>query len=419
MTTQTLLILFLVLFVLNILASFVLEKLNISWMRKHPKTPKEFSNDISSDEYARSQQYTTDKSHFSVASLIFNTAITLIILFSGVLPFVDTATESLWFSSPNTISHSVLFIFILSFMSGLPSLPFKLYSTFILEAKYGFNKQTMKSFFIDELKGLVLSLLLGVPFLFAVFWFFNTSGSLWWIWLFTFIAGFQMIMMVIYPIVIAPLFNKFEPLQEGDLKESLNALAEKTSFHAQGIYVMDGSKRSGHSNAYFTGFGSFRRIVLYDTLIEQLSIPELTAVLAHEIGHYKKKHIYKMLVSAMIFLFVGLYVLSLAINWPTMYQTFNVSISNHMGLFLFMTLSSTALFFISPFTNLFSRKHEYEADAYAVEITKDPESMKNALKLLSQKNLSNLTPHPFYSQFYYSHPTTVERIGAIDSISLP
>ncbi len=419
MTAQTLLILFLTLFALNIIVSFFLEKLNISWMRKHPKTPKEFSNDISSDEYARSQQYTTDKSHFSVVTLLFNTIITLIILFSGILPFVDATTESLWFSAPSTLSHSVLFIFILSFMSGLPSLPFKLYSTFILEAKYGFNKQTMKSFFIDELKGLILSLLLGVPFLYAVFWFFNTSGSFWWIWLFTFIAGFQMIMMVIYPIVIAPLFNKFEPLQNGELKESLNALAEKTSFHAQGIYVMDGSKRSGHSNAYFTGFGSFRRIVLYDTLIEQLSIPELTAVLAHEIGHYKKKHIYKMLVSAMIFLFVGLYVLSLAINWPTMYQTFNVSISNHMGLFLFMTLSSTALFFISPLTNLFSRKHEYEADAYAVETTEDPESMKNALKLLSQKNLSNLTPHPLYSQFYYSHPTTVERISAIDSMSLP
>ncbi len=419
MTAQILLILFLTLFALNIIVSFFLEKLNISWMRKNPKTPKEFSTSISSEEYARSQQYTTDKSHFSVATLLFNTTITLIILFSGVLPFIDATTESLWFSTPNTLSHSVLFIFILSFLSGLPSLPFKLYSTFILEAKYGFNKQTIKSFFIDEIKGLILSLLLGVPFLYAVFWFFNTSGSLWWIWLFTFIAGFQMIMMVIYPIAIAPLFNKFEPLHDGELKESLNALAEKTSFHAQGIYVMDGSKRSGHSNAYFTGFGSFRRIVLYDTLIEQLSIPELTAVLAHEIGHYKKKHIYKMLVSAMIFLFVGLYILSLAINWPTMYQTFNVSISNHMGLFLFMTLSSTALFFISPLTNLFSRKHEYEADAYAVEITKDPESMKNALKLLSQKNLSNLTPHPMYSQFYYSHPTTVERISAIDSISLP
>ncbi|MGL1933613.1 MAG: M48 family metallopeptidase [Fibrobacterales bacterium] len=416
MTSQTLLILFISLFSLNTLITIFLEKINSNNLKKFPSAPGQFSSSISETEYLKSQEYTKDKSQFSILSTLYSAIITLIILFSGILPWVDHTVLDVFSVQAHPLSHSVLVILLLSFIASIPNIPFKLYSTFKLEAKFGFNKQTFKEFVIDEAKGLLLSLIIGVPLLFAVFWFFDATGPLWWLWLFGFIALFQIVMMVIYPIWIAPLFNSFTPLEEGELKERLADLAQKASFATQGIFVMDGSKRSGHSNAYFTGFGSFRRVVLYDTLIEQLTTDELVSVLAHEIGHYKKKHIYKMLTRALLFMGFGLYILSYAIGWEPLYTSFDVTPSYHMGLFLFMTILSPLLFFITPITNLFSRKYEYEADAYAVTITEKKSPMQQALINLSKKNLSNLTPHPLYSGFYYSHPTTLERIDAIEEL---
>ncbi|MGL1900970.1 MAG: M48 family metallopeptidase [Fibrobacterales bacterium] len=416
MTSQTLLIIFISLFALNTFITLFLEKINTNNLKKFPLAPGQFSTSITENEYLKSQKYTKNKSQFSIVSSLYSAIITLIILFSGLLPWIDQTVLKIFSVQSNPLSHSVLVLLFLSFIASIPHIPFKLYSTFKLEAKYGFNKQTIKEFVIDEAKALLLSLIIGVPFLFAVFWFFEATGPLWWLWLFSFIALFQIIMMVVYPIWIAPLFNSFTPLDEGELKDRLNDLAQKASFTTQGIFVMDGSKRSGHSNAYFTGFGSFRRVVLYDTLIEQLTTDELVSVLAHEIGHYKKNHIYKMLTRALLFMGFGLYILSHVISWEPLYTSFNVTPSHHMGLFLFMTILSPLLFFITPLTNLFSRKYEYEADAYAVAITHTKEPMQQALINLSKKNLSNLTPHPLYSGFYYSHPTTLERIDAIEEL---
>jgi STE24 endopeptidase len=299
------------------------------------------------------------------------------------------------------------------------SLPTDLYATFRLEARFGFNKTTWKLYVTDKLKGLVLGMLIGGPFLFIVLWLMDAAGSRWWIWAFLFIAGFQLLMVVIYPTLIAPLFNKFEPLPEGELRDRILALAEKVGFKTSGIYSMDGSKRSAHSNAYFTGIGKAKRIVLFDTLMEQMTIDQGLAVLAHEMGHYKMKHIRRMLVVQTGFLFIGLYVLSWVLHYKPLFVAFGLETpSNHGALVLFSLLAGPATFYLGSLVNLLSRKHEYEADRFSVRTLRNGRPMEEALVNLTVKNLSNLTPHPWYSAYHYSHPTPTERIGAIRALSI-
>ncbi len=288
-----------------------------------------------------------------------------------------------------------------------------LYSTFALEAKFGFNKITPKLYLADKLKGLILGLVIGVPFLFVILWLMQATGSFWWIWAFVFISGFQLLMIVIFPTFIAPWFNKFEPLKEGEFRERILALADQVGFKTSGIFSMDGSKRSAHSNAYFTGIGKSKRIVLFDTLLEQMSMEQGLAVLAHEMGHYKMKHIQRMLIVQTVFLLVGLYVLSLLLDFQPLYSAFGLAPSHHAALVLFSLLSGAVTFYLGPLMNLLSRKHEYEADRFAALTLRDGKPMEEALINLTVKNLSNLTPHPWYSAYHYSHPTPVERISAI------
>jgi STE24 endopeptidase len=296
-------------------------------------------------------------------------------------------------------------------------LPSDLYSTFKLEARFGFNKITWKLYLIDKLKELLLGILIGLPFLFVVLWLMQATGSYWWIWTFFFVAGFELLMVIVYPTLIAPLFNKFEPLPEGELRNQILRLAEQVGFKTNGIFSMDGSKRSAHSNAYFTGIGKAKRIVLFDTLIAQMTIDQALAVLAHEMGHYKKKHIRRMLVVQTVFLFFGLYILSLLIDYKPLFVAFGLDApSNAAALVLFSLLFGPATFFLMPLINLLSRKHEYEADRFAVQTLRNRRPMEDALINLTVKNLSNLTPHPWYSAYHYSHPTPVERITAIRTI---
>jgi STE24 endopeptidase len=272
----------------------------------------------------------------------------------------------------------------------------------------------VRLYFADKLKGLLLGIVIGVPFLFVVLWLMDTAGFYWWIWAFLFIAGFQLIMVIIYPTLIAPLFNKFEPLPEGELRNRILRLAEQIGFKTQGIYSMDGSKRSAHSNAYFTGLGKAKRIVLFDTLIEQMTIDQGLAVLAHEMGHYKMKHIRRMLVVQSALLFFGLYILSLLVNFRPLFSAFGFEQpSHHAALVLFSLLSGPFTFYLGPVMNLLSRKHEYEADRFAAATLQNGKPMEDALINLTVKNLSNLTPHPWYSAYHYSHPTPAERITAI------
>ena len=296
------------------------------------------------------------------------------------------------------------------FVAGLPT---SLYSTFALEAKFGFNKMTLGLYITDKMKAVILALVIGVPFLFVVLWLMDGMGHYWWLWAFAFTTGFELLMIVIYPTVIAPWFNKFEPLKEGELRERILALAAQVGFKTSGIYAMDGSKRSGHSNAYFTGIGKTKRIVLFDTLIEQMTVEQGLAVLAHGMGHYKMKHIRRMLIVQSILLLAGLYVLSLLLDYPPLFVAFGLNPSHHAALVLFSLLSSPATFYLGPVMNCLSRRHEYEADRFSVQTLRDGKPMEEALVNLTVKNLANLTPHPWYSAYHYSHPTPAERIDAI------
>ncbi len=417
MNTQTnpsfFLILFLSFFFIELLLNFFLDFLNQKSILAHPSLPSFFKDKMSIDVYKKTQEYTSTKLSFNKWNLLFSSFITLIVLFSGLLPWFEDLLTSFHL---NPILHGSLFLVTLLLFVSLLNIPLGVYNTFVIEGRFGFNKMTFKLYIQDTLKSALLGFLIGVPFLAVFLWFLNFTGNNWWGWAFLFMTSFQLLMLVLYPTFIAPLFNKFKPLDEGVLKEELLTLAKKTDFTTSGLFVMDGSKRSSHSNAYFTGFGKMRRIVLFDTLIEQMSLDELKSILCHEIGHYKRGHIYKMLFFSLAFQGVGLFILSLAIKWQPLYTAFgfekNPESLKHVGLFLFMTTFSTFTFFLGPLMNYRSRKHEFEADAFAIENTESPKHMETALLKLAEKNLSNLTPHPWYSAFHYSHPSIYERIKA-------
>jgi STE24 endopeptidase len=296
----------------------------------------------------------------------------------------------------------------------LPGLPLDWYAQFRLEEKFGFNTTTQKIWWSDRLKALLLALVLGYPLLVLILKLVEWTGRWWWLWAWGALLGFQLLMAVLAPVVILPLFNKFTPLPEGGLRRRLLELADRTQFRARSIQVMDGSKRSRHSNAFFTGFGRFRKIVLFDTLIQQLAEPELEAVLAHEIGHFKKKHIPKMLIASATGSLLGFYLLSVLAAQPWFYRSFGFEPGSIVpALLLFGLVSGVLTFWFSPVAHWWSRRYEYQADAFAAKVMREANSLKDALRKLNEKNLSNLTPHPCYSSFYYSHPTLLEREAAL------
>jgi STE24 endopeptidase len=417
---QLIVAVFLALFAIEFVVEFGLNELNLRYVRAHwaeKKLPDFFQRNMSAEEYEKSVQYTLAKGQFQRWAEIYGRLVTLIVL-CGLLPLMDRFSQVLggrFFS----ISHAqgLIFCFGVALVFSIASLATDLYSTFKLEARFGFNKTTWKLYLTDRLKGLLLGILIGLPFLWVVLWLMETTGSYWWIWTFLFVSGFQLLIVIVYPTLIAPLFNKFEPLPEGELRNRILRLAEQVGFKTNGIFSMDGSKRSAHSNAYFTGIGKTKRIVLFDTLIAQMTIDQGLAVLAHEIGHYKMKHIRRMLVVQTVFLLFGLYILSLLLNYRPLFGAFGLdNPSNAAALVLFSLISGPATFFLVPLIHLLSRKHEYEADRFAVETLRNRRPMEEALINLTVKNLSNLTPHPWYSAYHYSHPTPTERISAIRAI---
>jgi STE24 endopeptidase len=319
------------------------------------------------------------------------------------------------FTEAGTLTHSVLFTVFVGLYFGVVGLPFRIYSVFVIEERHGFNKTTLTTFIVDLIKGLLLSFILGLPILYLLYWFMHTAGNTWWFYAWAALTSFQILIAAVFPTFLAPIFNKFTPLADQELNDRIVELARRIRFKMTGVFTVDGSRRSGHSNAYFAGMGRFRRIVLFDTLMKQLTSDELIAVLAHEMGHNVKKHIVKsMLLSAALSL-VGFYVLSLLITWSDFYTAFNVAkASPHTALVIFSITSETFTFFLTPIMNLWSRKNEFEADRFSIETTGSKAAMKNALVKLTEENLSNLAPHPAYSFYHYSHPTTPERARAID-----
>jgi STE24 endopeptidase len=411
---------FFILFTLEFVVEFILNELNIRHVRKNiaaQAVPEFFRSRIKEDEYEQSARYTLAKARLHRWSEVYGRVVILFLLFGGLLPRLD---ELIIAMLPQSLFSShirgVLFCLGLGLIFSLASLPIDLYSTFGIESRFGFNKTTLPLYFSDKLKGLILSVLIGGPFLFVVLWLMQATGEYWWLWAFVFISLFQLLMILIFPTFIAPWFNKFEPLASGELRDRILALANQVGFKASGIFLMDGSKRSAHSNAYFTGIGKAKRIVLFDTLVEQMTVDQGVAVLAHEMGHYKMKHIRRMLILHSVILFIGLYVLSCLVNYEPLFTAFGVQPSNHAALVLFSLLSGPFTFYLAPLMNLLSRKHEYEADHFAVITIGIGKPMEEALIKLTLKNLSNLTPHPWYSAYHYSHPSPTERIGAIRRI---
>ena len=402
------------LIVARCLAQLWLDAVNRRHVLAHAAAvPPAFKEIIDSATYAKSVQYTLAKSQFNRLETVFDAVLLVLILFTGVLPaafaiFADRLGTSAW--------GMAACLWLIGVALTVPSLPFEWYAQFHLEQRFGFNTTTPRLWWIDRLKALLLGLVIGYPLLVLVLKIIGWTGRWWWLWAWAALMAFQLLMLVLAPVLIMPLFNKFTPLPEGTLCERLLALAKRTGFRAQSIQIMDGSKRSQHSNAFFTGFGRFRKIVLFDTLLKQLSEPELEAVLAHEIGHYKKKHILRFLFMYAAMALLAFYLLSVLAQQSWFYEAFGFAPSSKNivpALLLFALLSGLVSFWLSPLFNLWSRRYEYQADAFAASAMKEPRSLIGALRKLNEKNLSNLTPHPLYSGFYYSHPTLLEREGAL------
>lgn len=372
------------------------------------EVPQSYRQFIDQETYAKSVSYTLAKNRLGLVETVFDVVILGVVLFSGLLPWSWDLLGSIL--GDGTWAQAVSLFAIFTLLS-IPGIPFELYHQFRLEERFGFNKSTLRLWLTDKVKGLVIGAVIGIPLFAFLVWLVGTT-QYWWLWGFASFLIFQLMMVVIYPMFIMPLFNKFEELPEGTLRSQLMELGDRTGFRAKTILVMDGSKRSGHSNAFFTGFGKFRRIVLYDTLIEQMEERQLASVLAHEIGHYKLGHIPKMLMLSSVFLFLSF----LALGWlqqsTWFVEAFGFAGTGAIGpvVLLFGLLAGLVTFWTSPMTNALSRKHEYEADNFAKRaMDQDPQPILQALRVLSEKNLSNLTPHPVYSAFHYSHPTLLER----------
>lgn len=375
------------------------------------KLPEEFEGLYDEVKYKTSQEYLKVNTQFSIFSATVSMLITISFILAGGFNWVDRIARSFDFGS---IATGLIFAGLIMLGSQLIQIPFSIYDTFVIEDRFGFNKTTPKTFILDILKSWLLTVIIGGLVLAGVLWFFESVGESAWLYCWLALSFFQIFLMFVAPVVIMPLFNKFVPLEDGSLKKAIEDYAGSQKFKLKGIFKMDGSKRSTKSNAYFTGFGKFRRIVLFDTLIEKHTEDELVSILAHEMGHYKKKHILISIAMSLLTTGVMFYVLSLFINNQGLFAAFKMNeMSIYASLFFFGFLYAPIDMMLSIYANIISRRHEYEADKYAVLTYKKPESMISALKKLSVENLSNLTPHPFKVFFSYSHPPVLARVRAI------
>ena len=370
--------------------------------------PAEFADSITLDEHQKAADYTQAKGSFGRKELIISSVLLLVWTLGGGLQWVDNLLSGLGWSELYK-GTAVIISFML--ISSLIDIPASLYRAFVIEEKFGFNKLTLKTYLIDLFKGSLLSIVIGVPLIMLILWLMNTAGSLWWVYAWLAITAFSIIMMWAYPKFIAPIFNKFTPLEEGEVLDKITNLLERNGFNSQGVFMMDGSRRSSHGNAYFTGFGKTKRIVFFDTLLKQLSPKQIEAVLAHELGHFKHKHVLKGMIVSMTMTLVGFAVLAFLMQQSWFYTQLGVNNqTTYMALLLFMLVSPIFTFFIGPIMSWWSRKHEFEADAFAAKES-SAEELINALVGLYKKNAGTLTPDPVYSAFYDSHPPASIRIA--------
>ena len=376
-----------------------------------PKLPAEFVGFYDEDKYRKSQEYTKVNAKFAYVSSTFDLVVLVGFILMGGFSYVDDLARS-WTSMPILIG--LAFFGLLFVIRDVLSTPFALYETFVIEEKFGFNKTTVTTFLLDKVKSYILAAVLGTVLLGGILYFFGETGEWGWLYAWGLVSLFIVVAPSLFITVIAPLFNKFTPLSDGALKDAIERYSESVKFPLTEVSVMDGSKRSGHSNAYFSGFGKKKRIVLFDTLIEKHSVEELVAILAHEVGHYKKKHILKGVLVSIAHAGVLFFLLSLFIENRGLFDAFRMEqISVYAGLVFFSILYSPIELVLSIFMNVVSRKHEYEADAFAANTVGSAEALVNGLKTLSVSNLGNLTPDDLTVILNYSHPPILQRIAAL------
>lgn len=389
------------------------------------QVPVEFTPHINAEDHARAADYTVAKVRLGQVEILIEAALLLVFTLGGLLYAIDGGVRS-WLG--NGYAHDLALFAMVSLVGFAVGLPASLYRTFRLEAAFGFNKMTSRLWLVDLLKGAALAIVIGGPLLLAVLWLMQQMGERWWLYVWLFWMGFNLLVLVLYPTVIAPLFNKFSPLADASLKQRIEALLTRCGFASSGLFVMDGSKRSAHGNAYFTGFGAARRIVFFDTLLEKLAPQEIEAVLAHELGHYHHKHVIKRILLLAVMSLGMLWLLGQVIDQAWFYAGLNVikvgagdtatqtlTGQTAMGLLLFSMVLPVFLFPLSPLTSALSRRDEYQADAYAARQTA-AHDLVTALVKLYRDNAATLTPDPVYSLFHDSHPPASQRIAHLQSL---
>ena len=409
--------------VLGLLTKFYLASRQIRHVARHrEQVPAAFAASISLDAHQKAADYTIAKARFGLLELAFGAAVLLGWTLLGGIDALNQALLHSGLAGYGTLVPQLALLAAFGLISGALDLPFVLYSTFRIEERFGFNKMTFRLWLTDLVKSALVGLVVGLPIVALILWLMGSAGRWWWLWAWAVWMGFNLLVLVLFPTVIAPLFNKFKPLEDETLKARVTALMQRCGFAAKGLFVMDGSKRSAHANAYFTGFGAAKRVVFYDTLLKQLSPAEVDAVLAHELGHFKHKHIIKRIATMFAMSLAGFALL----GWLSMQVWFYTGLgvrpsisgaNDALALLLFLMVVPLFSFFISPVFAQFSRKHEFEADAYAVSQT-DGRDLQSALLKLYKDNASTLTPDPLFVKFYYSHPPASERLQRMGGSSL-
>jgi len=405
---------FLIIIIIALVAEYFLgivsNVLNLRALK--PEPPEQLQDIYEPEQYKKSQQYTRVNTGYDMITGTFNLAVLLTFWFFGGFNEMDVLVRG-W-ELPEIVT-GVLYIGILGLLYTAITLPFSAYHTFVIEAEFGFNKTTLATFVMDRLKGLALAVVLGVPIMGAIIGFFEYAGSLAWLYAWVVLTVITVFVQFVAPTWIMPLFNKFTPLEPGELRDAIFDYAGSVDFKIDNIFVVDGSKRSSKANAFFTGFGKNKRIALFDTLVENHTVPELVAVLAHEIGHYKKRHIMQGLVTSIIHTGVIFFLLSIFLESQGLFDAFFIDEKSvYTGLLFFGLLYTPIEVVLSVVMQAISRKHEYEADRWSVQTFRHPGELSEALRKLSKENLSNLAPHPFYVSLNYSHPPLLQRVRGIE-----
>jgi len=407
---------FLLLFVFRSVFQLALDLLNISHLRQHRhKVPRAFQDTVDAEKFSKIVSYTADSTTFGIVARLFDQAVLLVILLTGLLPWLVEAING-W--GAGFIGAGLIFFAILAIFSNIIDIPFDLYDTFVIEERYGFNARTVGLWFSDWAKGMVISFILGGIVLFVLLVLVSYLEATWWIFAWVIISIFELTIMWLYPVLIAPLFNKFEPITDTALEQRIASLMEKAGLAVKGVFQMDAGKRSKHTNAYFTGIGRTKRIVLFDTLLASHPEQEILSVLAHEAGHWKRKHVIKQLLLLEALSLAGLFILSEMLDWGLLYRTFGFEEQiRYVALLLAPVVLSPLSYFLKPLGSALSRKYEKEADDVAVSLMGTPEPMRDTLIRISADNLANLAPHPTYAWFNYSHPPPVDRIERLEAMA--